>query len=634
MRPSCLLRVALVVLSLCYGCVCRPPPIATLSSGEGVLWRDYLTAINAWETAAIGATFEIGEAFRTGPDATALLTLDDDTRLKVQPATTVRFQRQLSASKTAAVVVEGGTVVVETAEVALSLQTELGPAIISPRAVVRWERRQSGSRLSVDLGTAQLDPEGANERHLAKGEFLDITIGAAIVDSVASQVAPPAPSPVQTSEALDSNVVTMVIERGPVIVRSAGRSIRLTDGTHALTPPGSVRLGLNAQVRLTNQGRTVTLRAPGTYTFNDGRDFVRASKGAVDLRSDGSDTALAVPGGWVIATQTGTGSLVDIERHGQRTEVFVRKGKGTVIQGQFTEELTAGEGAHLDGKVVFVRGRSIATHDVTVRAGDSPVIHNPHAQTAVGFSVAEQCRGVGLVEIVSGSKVKAWAAAAGRVNLTLSSGVHTYRVRCLSEAGDLSTPQTSGRVTLAADSGGLQLPRTAPSNVVRADGRKYTLLYQNRLPSVTLLWANAPPAEAYTLSVTSRGRVRTLKTSAPQYTFSSGSLSEGEHTVSFVSASGRSSRVSVVDIQFDNVAPKASITSPESGSFAPGEEVVVGGIALPGWDVTVQGRAMNTDDQGRFSGKVVADTSGVSFLFSSPGRGVHQYLRRARMSVD
>jgi hypothetical protein len=579
--------------------------------------------------APVGAAFEFGDAVRTGDAATALVVFDDEARLKLEPATTVRFVRELTHGASATLQVESGSVVVETTKSAINLQTDLGPAVIRPGAVVRAVRKDSGLRLLVEVGVAQLDPGGPNERDLPVGQNIDVAIGAAIVEPIA--VPPPtsavanrvvAPSMVTMDELL----VVATVKKGSVAMVYKGKSSSLGVGSHSVLPGATLRLKGNAEVVLSQGGYEATLVGPGVYTVGEGGELLKADEGAVTLR--GTNGTMALPGGWIKAMGDGP-TLVEITRHGQSTDVFVRAGAVSVKQGEEMLTLNAAHGAHLDGRSVQLLGRGVPYRDLSVGAGGSIVFHNAEPPTAVGFDFGGKCEHLGVVEIVVGENVNAWGSGLSSVNLELPTGTHSYRLRCLSNTGVWSDSGASGRVTGYADSGATQLPNYAPSNVVSADGRKYTLLYQNRLPSVTVQWPNAPPADSYTLTHTGEGGTRTVSTKAPRYNYASGALGEGQHGFQFQSALGRSSRQSMATIQFDNAAPKASISSPANGSFAPNTEVDVKGIALPGWDVSAQGKHLDTDAHGRFSGRVTASERGVLFNFSHSKRGGHFYLRRA-----
>lgn len=628
MRRALALLVWICAVVWSVACQCGKAPLATVKEADGTVQRDYEAAIEVWQAAPIGAQLNFGDAIRTAKESTALAVLDDGARLRLEPSTTVRFVRELTHGATANLQVEGGSVSVEARENPLSLQTNLGPAIVRPGASVRLSHGPNGAQLFVEVGVALLDPGGPNERDVRAGQVVDIAIGAAIVEDTtdeAKQEDTREAERVATAKPIITTVVT-----GPVTILRDGRSVNLQQGDHELPRGTTLKLKSGAEVRIAQGSNSATLAAPGTYVLGQEGELARAQDGVITLTAQQHDNSLTVPGGWVKALASAKLSIADVQRQGKTSRITVRAGKVRVKQGQTTVTLNAGEGAELDGSNVRARGVGVNYRDMMVQAGGNLVLHNAEPPTGVGFGVAEICEHVGIVEVVAGNKVTQWAAGANVVNLALPTGAHAYRVRCLSSNGEMSDVKKSGRVTIYGDSGAMQLPDAPPSNVVNADGRTYTVLYQNRLPTVTVQWPSAPAADSYTLSVTSDGKTRALTTAKPSYRFASGALSEGRHSFQFQTALGRSSRKSTAHIQFDNAAPKAAITAPASGSFAPGSEVDVRGIALPGWDVVVQGQPMVTDSHGRFSGRAVASDRGLLFTFSSPKRGTHHYLRRAR----
>ena len=73
-----------------------------------------------------------------------------------------------------------------------------------------------------------------------------------------------------------------------------------------------------------------------------------------------------------------------------------------------------------------------------------------------------------------------------------------------------------------------ELPKSAQRVDVEADGRKYTVHYQNVLPAVTFLWPSAPPAGPYTLVLQRGGKTQRYPTPAPKLELRPGELAEGE----------------------------------------------------------------------------------------------------------
>lgn len=620
----------LFVCLLCAECTCGKPPLARLQEVGGDVQRDFAAAVAVWRVAAIGAAFEFGDAVRTGSAATATVVFDDEARLRLEPATTVRFVRELTHGAEATLHIEHGSVLVETTKAAIIVQTDLGPAVIQPGAVVRAVRKESGMRLLVEVGAAQLDPGGPNERSLPAGHTIEVAIGAAVVDVVASRTAGAltATSPAASASAFDELQVVAKVNNGSALMAHKGKSVALATVPQPVPSGALLRLKGTAEVTLSQGSREATLVGPGVYTVGEGEQWLKADEGLVSLRGNG---VMVLPGGWIKAVGEGP-TWVEIIRHGQSTDVFVRAGGASVQQGEERLLLETAQGAHLDGRGARVVGRGVPYRDFGVAAGASVVFHNAEPPTAVGFDFEGKCEHLGVVEVLVGKEVSSWASGIASANLELPTGSHAYRLRCLSPAGVWSETGVSGRVVGYADSGATQLPNYAPSNAVNADGRKYTLLYQNRLPSVTVQWPNAPSADSYTLTHTGEGGVKTVTTKTPRYNYPSGALGEGQHGFQFRSSLGRTSRKSIATIQFDNAAPKASISSPANGGFAANADVDVKGIALPGWDVLAQGQHLSTDAHGRFSGRVTASERGVLFTFSHSKRGAHFYIRRAKVT--
>jgi hypothetical protein len=260
--------------------------------------------------------------------------------------------------------------------------------------------------------------------------------------------------------------------------------------------------------------------------------------------------------------------------------------------------------------------------DLLVGPGESLIIHDPHPPTAIGFT-ASRCAGITVLELGAGKRE---TIGSGRVSAAFPAGAQRYRLRC---DGD-KQPFAEGTMSVLHDGGSRRLPSAAPVNRIDTDGRRYTILYQNLLPKVSVRWPSAPSTGPFTLSVLSQGKTRQFKAGAASYGLPAGTLGEGSHELWF-EAGGQRSRSTTVVVQFDNAAPTASISAPAERGFARGASVAVAGMALPGWTVTVAGHDLSQDAQQRFSGDVQApgDVRALAIRFSHPQRGVHYYLRRS-----
>ncbi len=274
--------------------------------------------------------------------------------------------------------------------------------------------------------------------------------------------------------------------------------------------------------------------------------------------------------------------------------------------------------------------------DVTLPAGESAMIHDRHATVAVRIAFETHCPGGGVLELGGTERGdRAFRRPRQRIAgktagvLMLPPGSHRYRVACGAGHG---RPVAAGILVFRRDSGTAPVPRTAPSNVIDADGRRYTVLYQNRLPALTLVWPNPPKSSELVLHVESNGKEREFRTTSTRHILPSGTVAEGEHRLWFVAADGKvESLKTALTVRFDNAAAAAQLQAPEDGGRWSGPEVEVIGIALEGSTVTVAGKPLATDSHGRFRGQAAppgASDRAIAVRLEHPRSGVHYYVRR------
>lgn len=263
-------------------------------------------------------------------------------------------------------------------------------------------------------------------------------------------------------------------------------------------------------------------------------------------------------------------------------------------------------------------GAALAGSDLVVSAGDSFWVHDPSPPTRIGFRFETICSGPGRV-----SAGELAAAAVGQATLGFEAGKHRYELRCLADADRIAA---SGQFEILKDKGSRPLPTYTPSATVHADGRTYSIYYQERLPQVTVIWPGAPPAESYSLTMDGG----TTTHSGATVSFPAGKLGPGVHELVF-SAPPRASRRTTIEIRYDAQAPTARVAEPLD-RFEPGTAIPVTGQAMPGFSVSVDGRELELDAHRRFSTE--AKPSGTLVLaFSHAGRGTHYYLRRPKESL-
>jgi hypothetical protein len=261
--------------------------------------------------------------------------------------------------------------------------------------------------------------------------------------------------------------------------------------------------------------------------------------------------------------------------------------------------------------------------DLVVPAGESSTIHDVHVPVLVRLLPSGACD-QGELELSSARRRRKVSAQSGVV-VPLQPGSHKYKIAC--GAGE----PMAGSLVIRRDPGTAPVPRTAPANVIDADGRKYTVLYQNRLPAITFNWPKAPGGETYTLFVESGGKTRELQAKGSRHLLPSGGVSEGEHQFWFKAGDVTAPKTSLV-VRFDNAAATAQLQSPKDNQRWGGAEIQVAGIAMEGSTVSVAGQAMTVDAQGRFRGAVAPpknDVRSMAVRLAHPRSGVHYYIRRS-----
>ena len=643
-RWALTLTVALAIASCdgCSDCSCGDDTLAKLVDFDGTVHRDYAASVDTWVGAEMGTGFLVGDGVRTGTNATAKLELSDGSKVRLDGETVVRFLATVPGD-TQGLDVEMGQALLEAGDDALRLRTALGLAIIESGSRVRLSADGAGLHYLVEVGNAQIESsEGMTS--LAEGQSIAIAIGGAIIEDEPEETpdaGPPEPPdagepdagpPDRAGEgAVTANVLSRGIRaRGP----DESRFVNLEVGEVALSPGTTLRLPNRARMSLVRGEERGTIGGAGEFEILAETALVRAVRGHVTIEAGERDVAIEVPGGIITTRARSDGGSASDVQIAAGSRVNVRRGIVEIRHESGVEVLRAGETANMSraGRLE-VGGRGPEQAIFSARAGESFSVRDPRPPTAIGFRFGDACPGAGVIELMRGSRPRATSRGEGHANLLLPPGNHRYRLRCVGADGIESETAAQGTVRVMRHAGTSPLPATPPDTMVDTDGRNYTVLYQNRLPSITVRWPRAPEGQSYSLRISSGGTTRSVRTTSARHALPSGELGEGTHLLQFQAGSGeRRSQETRLDIRFDNAANTASVREPADGAFAAGEQVRVSGIALPGWSVSVGGTELPLDGQRRFSGTVSASPgeTGIAIRLAHPGRGVHYYVRRAR----
>ena len=255
---------------------------------------------------------------------------------------------------------------------------------------------------------------------------------------------------------------------------------------------------------------------------------------------------------------------------------------------------------------------------------DSMTLHAPSLPVTFRLQ-PPPCDATLTAELDGRSAPQAELAAGGLSLRVTQPGAHRLRVRC----GKRVVRESTLRVQ--RDAANLELPKSAQRVEVEADGRRYTVRYQNVMPVVNVHWSDAKPASSYVLILRRGKRDQSFRIARPVRQVAGAELSEGDYEFWFTSDNGQRSEVGSLRIEFDNTARSLSLSEPVEGSVAQGDSVLVSGVALLRSQVFANGALLSLDPKGRFHAHVpLTAEKTVLVRATHPAAGVHYYLRRMR----
>ena len=609
-----------------------PGALATLKDKQGPVERDTAAHLGAWAPAEVGASFGLGDGVVTRVDASARLALDDGTVLALGAETLVRFSASRPPAHTHAFDVEAGAATLEAGDEPVDLRMRIGLARIERGSIVVLTPSGPRLRFEVRVGRAVF---GASEALGAGSRVLVDPSG--VVEPELSDT---------SRDALARANLELADPTGSIaaVVRGRGGSVKtrtgwapLAEGAAELAVGSELTTGAETSIDIQRGGQHAVLGENGRYVIGP-RDgvLVSASRGRV-LAGGPQAARIEVPGGVILVAAEGR---ANIDVGARRTVLDAEALDAVIVTGERSQTVAAGHGASLGpsgdlrldgtaepGPSEDDRNDALAFADLELPSGSSATIHDPVPPSAVRFTFNDACPEGGRVQLFHGTRTLRRGMGLGSVALSVPPGSHRYELRCDGER----RPAQSGQITVLADAATRSIASKPPSSAVAADGRKYTVLYQNRLPVVSLSWPNAPATAALRLVHESGGKSETLTLTQARHEFPSGKLTEGHH-VFYFEGGGQVSRKTTVDIVFDNAAPRASLSLPSVLEAQPGDAVAVAGTALPGSQVWVEGERAPLDGGGRFAANAILprDRHALVIRLAQPGRGTHYYLRRGQ----
>lgn len=577
--------------------------VAELTAIDGEVQADDAADPVAFTPVAVGRRFVVGEAVRTGPEASADLALAGGGTLHVDPDSVVRFARDASAA--GRVDVEQGSSTIEApSDAPIEVETVFGTAHLDARSRTRLGPSQG--RFEVIVGHATVEHAGT--------AAVDLAVGSGVDESGVAR----APAPVRTIDVHGGG--------GGIRLRGASDYAPLAQGRSQVSEGSTLRTDHSTTIDILTADGRIRVQADSEIAITAAA--ARAARGRFDVQG-ADETRLEVPGGAIVLSDEDGPASASVEIT-PGTDAAVVVHSGTVLRETSggVERLAAApvepEAATPTPAPVptVVPTPSERAHElaaaVVLDAGETVVVHDPRAPTRTRIDAPASCADAqwrldGRVQ----------SAAAGHVALVsaLRPGPHRYELRCTGAS------RQRGTIRVDRERGVAAMARTAPRTVVDADGRPYSVLYQTLLPEIVLRWPHAAGAGPYTVDVQRGAASRHVSTPTPSYTFASGEIAEGTSTLVFRAADGSRSPPTTLSIHFDNTTPVASIRSPEPGA-ALSSPVHVAGTVAQGASVSIGGTSVPVDRDARFEASVPIAADGcIAIRVALRGRAVHYYLR-------
>lgn len=616
---------------------CHDDAIAKLISLKPSVQRDYATDQNAWQKAGVGDSFALNDAVRTRANASAKIELVGNGGIELGPNTVIRFLSKAPGQGSHRLNIETGAVTVDSGGQGVQLNTHVGIAYLN--AGSRVSVNAQGDRLRLDVVVGQASIMGKEQIDLQAGQSLVVSVGGAVLERP-EQNPPTSEGTTAPAEAPGD---------GPFVLKVNAKGVRYRPSQDAAWQPlavgdTEVAAGTHVQIpkRVTlqvNRGSAsaaVTGAAAVIVGPEDG-SLLRISRGKAKMQAPPEGIRALVPGGSVLAKGGTSGSAAAIDVGSRLSLITTDGGQVDVVGKDAQASLSAGESATLyHNGVIDVTQRIPKVADLTIPAGETATVHDANAPTAIRIRFANQCPADAVVELsttASFSRPNMSSRGSGGAIILVAPGNNRYRVRCIEGGKPAAKAVAAGTLRVRKDTGAQKLPKRAPSNTVEADGRRYTVMFQNLLPELTFMWPSIEKTRqqyVLVLEAAKGGKVQSHPASGPRVTLPSGKINEGLYRWWFEQVQTKKrSAVTTLQLMFDNAAQAASIQEPVGTLSASSGQVTVSGTAVDGASISVDGVNLGTDAQYRFTGTVALpkDDHSLSIRIAQPQYGVHYYLR-------
>ncbi|MBT8493669.1 MAG: FecR domain-containing protein, partial [Deltaproteobacteria bacterium] len=467
-RPLDLRKLAVLaaLLAASQPACSKGDAIAELESKSGQVAGSEAKTPKKWAATEVGAKYGIGDGVRTGAKATAGVSLNNGAKLELAEQTTIRFAVVPGNEKGFRLQVEAGSAQLIVGDKRLVFDTSVGRAVLEGGTTVRLTAGDDGNlTFAVLVGQAQLDSdEGLRTVNAGEELIVAMTMGKAQIieepDAAIPDAAPPDAAPPPA-------VLKAVVKGRRVKQQKPGSDAwePLKAGEAELELGTRLRVPRRASVKITAKDESALIRS-GEVVVGGPDGLVHVTGGGVVVTDALTQGLVAkVPGGLITATprRGGSGATLGVVKRSGKTNISVGKGVVEIDTGKDKTLLKIGEKAVLEKSgLLTITNQAPKVADMTLRAGETAVIHDRRGRTALRINFAAKCPGEGRVELSTRrgarSQSKSVAEGANAAKVWAERGTNSYRVQCLS-GGVPGKTAAKGRVYVRRDSGMQRLPR-------------------------------------------------------------------------------------------------------------------------------------------------------------------------------
>ena len=571
-------------------------PVARLLGLSGEVWQEHAGR----RVRATESPLWSGDVVETGADGQATVRFADGRTVEVGPE--ARFVITQEASGVVLEVSRGLVLsrVPETPEegprVALTISTPFGLTRVgSDESEVRVDVGPEESRVEVEVGAVEVVSKNGQAVQVSGGQVLSVTrerVEQRVLELAPIQVTVFAGSGrAEWRQKGTARWRGVTKESGPL---QAGDSVRARKGTVLLKLEGS-----GSALALSEGGELVVEGIARTGSTDEARVDLLQGELALSLDPE-RNSRVVLPG---LSLESDGAARLEVRRTGDGFTVDSRAGDVVLVRGGARESLRAGERATVTGEAA---SQVEVVEPAPLELGPSEaqqVFHRRLSEVALTWDAGGEV----LVEVASDAaftqRVLSGVARRGFVNVPVPTrGTLHWRVR-----RPEGTEVARGSAAFAPERSLKELGLLR--NRVADGSQKTTIFFQDKPPAVTFTCEPDAGAASYQVRVYRPGSldrpVAERAAPGPQVSLPEGALDEGSFlwSITPLSASGRplrGGRMNKLELVFDNSVPTLVVSSPRDGQRA-GTRVRVTGVAPVDARLFVNGQPLQLDGKHRFN---------------------------------